>query len=81
MREEENCMMRCLMLAGAGASSVLPNPMVGAVLTHRGRIIGEGYHRRFGEPHAEVNAIASVREASLLRDATLYVNLEPCSHY
>lgn len=74
-------MMRCLTLARAGASSVAPNPMVGAVVTHRGRLIGEGYHRQFGEPHAEVNAIASVREESLLREATLYVNLEPCSHY
>ncbi|MDR1455759.1 MAG: bifunctional diaminohydroxyphosphoribosylaminopyrimidine deaminase/5-amino-6-(5-phosphoribosylamino)uracil reductase RibD [Tannerella sp.] len=81
MREEEKYMMRCLTLARAGASSVAPNPLVGAVVTHRGRIIGEGYHRRFGEPHAEVNAIASVREESWLCDATLYVNLEPCSHY
>jgi diaminohydroxyphosphoribosylaminopyrimidine deaminase/5-amino-6-(5-phosphoribosylamino)uracil reductase len=81
MREEEKYMMRCLTLARGGASSVAPNPMVGAVVTHRGRIIGEGFHRRFGEPHAEVNAIASVRDASLLREATLYVNLEPCSHY
>ncbi|MDR2139787.1 MAG: bifunctional diaminohydroxyphosphoribosylaminopyrimidine deaminase/5-amino-6-(5-phosphoribosylamino)uracil reductase RibD [Tannerella sp.] len=81
MQEEESYMMRCLTLARAGASSVAPNPMVGAVVTYRGRIIGEGYHRRFGEPHAEVNAIASVREESWLRSATLYVNLEPCSHY
>ncbi|MDR2040898.1 MAG: bifunctional diaminohydroxyphosphoribosylaminopyrimidine deaminase/5-amino-6-(5-phosphoribosylamino)uracil reductase RibD [Tannerella sp.] len=81
MQEEEKYMMRCLALAGAGASSVAPNPMVGAVVVHGGRILGEGYHRRFGEPHAEVNAIASVRDASLLREATLYVNLEPCSHY
>jgi diaminohydroxyphosphoribosylaminopyrimidine deaminase/5-amino-6-(5-phosphoribosylamino)uracil reductase len=81
MQVEEKYMMRCLALARCGASSVAPNPMVGAVVVHRGRIIGEGYHRRFGEPHAEVNAIASVRDETLLRDATLYVNLEPCSHY
>ncbi|MDR3194205.1 MAG: bifunctional diaminohydroxyphosphoribosylaminopyrimidine deaminase/5-amino-6-(5-phosphoribosylamino)uracil reductase RibD [Tannerella sp.] len=81
MQDEEKYMMRCLTLARHGASSVAPNPMVGAVVTHNGRVIGEGYHRRFGEPHAEVNAIASVRDESLLRNATLHVNLEPCSHY
>jgi diaminohydroxyphosphoribosylaminopyrimidine deaminase/5-amino-6-(5-phosphoribosylamino)uracil reductase len=81
MQEEEKYMMRCLALARYGASSVAPNPMVGAVVVHRGRVIGEGYHRQFGGPHAEVNAIASVRDETQLRDATLYVNLEPCSHY
>ncbi|MDR1406752.1 MAG: bifunctional diaminohydroxyphosphoribosylaminopyrimidine deaminase/5-amino-6-(5-phosphoribosylamino)uracil reductase RibD [Tannerella sp.] len=78
---EEKYMLRCLELAGCGRASVAPNPMVGAVIVHRGRIIGEGYHRRYGEAHAEVNAIASVHDAALLRDATLYVNLEPCSHF
>lgn len=58
-----------------------PNPMVGAVIVHNGKIIGEGFHRKYGEAHAEVNAIASVRDESLLREATLYVSLEPCSHY
>lgn len=58
-----------------------PNPMVGAVVVHRGKIIGEGYHRRCGEAHAEVNAIASVKDESLLKEATMYVSLEPCSHY
>ncbi|MDR0756621.1 MAG: bifunctional diaminohydroxyphosphoribosylaminopyrimidine deaminase/5-amino-6-(5-phosphoribosylamino)uracil reductase RibD [Tannerella sp.] len=81
MQVEEKYMARCMELAGYGRPSVAPNPMVGAVIVHRGRIIGEGYHRRYGEAHAEVNAIASVRDATLLRDATLYVNLEPCSHF
>ncbi|MDR3268916.1 MAG: bifunctional diaminohydroxyphosphoribosylaminopyrimidine deaminase/5-amino-6-(5-phosphoribosylamino)uracil reductase RibD [Tannerella sp.] len=81
MQEDEKYMMRCLALARHGAATVAPNPMVGAVVAHRGRIIGEGYHRRFGEAHAEVNAITSVRDEALLREATLYVNLEPCSHY
>ena len=55
--------------------------MVGAVVVHQGKIIGEGYHRKYGEAHAEVNAIASVRDESLLKEATMYVSLEPCSHY
>ena len=74
-------MARCLELAGRGRGNVAPNPVVGAVIVYDGRIIGEGYHRRFGEAHAEVNAIASVRDESLLKKSTLYVNLEPCSHY
>lgn len=57
------------------------NPLVGCVIVHKDRIIGEGYHREFGGPHAEVNAINSVRKPELLRESTLYVNLEPCSHY
>ncbi len=74
-------MARCIALARGGAGSVAPNPMVGAVVVHGGKIIGEGYHRKCGEAHAEVNAIASVRDESLLKEATLYVSLEPCSHY
>lgn len=58
-----------------------PNPMVGSVIVHRGRIIGEGFHREYGGPHAEVHAIGSVREREVLKESTLYVNLEPCSHY
>ncbi len=80
MDTDEKYMARCLTLAAAGAGMVAPNPMVGAVVVHRGRIIGEGYHRQFGGAHAEVHAIASVRDETLLRDSTLYVNLEPCSH-
>ena len=74
-------MERSLQLARKGKGSTGSNPMVGAVIVHRDRIIGEGYHRRYGEPHAEVNAIASVRDPSLLSDATLYVSLEPCAHH
>ena len=74
-------MKRCLELAGRGRGNVATNPMVGAVIVCDGHIIGEGYHRCYGEAHAEVNAIASVKDESLLRKSTLYVNLEPCSHY
>jgi len=74
-------MQRCLELALKGAGSVSPNPMVGSVIVCNGEIIGEGYHERYGGPHAEVNAIASVADVELLRHATLYVNLEPCSHF
>ena len=73
-------MSRCLELAAHGRGLVAPNPMVGAVIVSEGRIIGEGYHRCFGEAHAEVNAIASVTDEALLKKSILYVNLEPCSH-
>lgn len=73
-------MRRCFDLARLGGGSVSPNPMVGAVLAHHGRVIGEGYHRRHGGPHAEVEAIRSVSESDrrLLKESTLYVSLEPC---
>lgn len=74
-------MQRALELAARGAGSVSPNPMVGAVLVVANEIIGQGWHERYGEAHAEVNAIASVSEPSLLEDATMYVTLEPCSHW
>lgn len=77
-------MRRCLQLARYGRQNARPNPMVGAVITSRdGRIIGEGYHVKCGEGHAEVNAFASVRQEdeALLHEATMYVSLEPCSHY
>lgn len=76
-------MRRCIELARQGELHVAPNPMVGAVVVHEGRIIGEGYHARFGEAHAEVNALAAVGEADrrLLPESTLYVSLEPCAHY
>lgn len=77
----ETYMQRCLYLASKGLGRVAPNPMVGSVLVHNGVIIGEGYHKQYGGPHAEVNAIASVQDETLLKQATLYVNLEPCSHY
>jgi diaminohydroxyphosphoribosylaminopyrimidine deaminase/5-amino-6-(5-phosphoribosylamino)uracil reductase len=81
MDYEEKYMYRCLQLAAFGGGYVAPNPMVGAVLVYQNRIIGEGYHHRYGEAHAEPNAINSVENAELLKEATLYVNLEPCSHY
>jgi diaminohydroxyphosphoribosylaminopyrimidine deaminase/5-amino-6-(5-phosphoribosylamino)uracil reductase len=81
MNPEEKYMYRCLQLASYGKGFVAPNPLVGAVIVHQGKIIGEGFHRKYGEAHAEVNAIASVKNADLLKESTLYVNLEPCSHY
>ena len=74
-------MRRCLQLAAYGKGFVAPNPMVGAVIVHNGKIIGEGFHEKYGCPHAEVQAIASVNDEKLLKHSTLYVNLEPCSHY
>ncbi|MDR2937068.1 MAG: bifunctional diaminohydroxyphosphoribosylaminopyrimidine deaminase/5-amino-6-(5-phosphoribosylamino)uracil reductase RibD [Rikenellaceae bacterium] len=79
--DEKDYMRRCLELARNGAGRVAPNPLVGCVIVHRGRVIGEGFHEVHGGPHAEVNAIASVADPSLLRGSTLYVNLEPCSHW
>lgn len=81
LKTDEMYMRRCLELAENGRENAAPNPMVGAVIVHDGRIIGEGYHVRCGEGHAEVNAIASVKDPSLLPSSTLYVSLEPCSHY
>ena len=74
-------MRRCLQLARCGEAGAPPNPMVGAVIVCDSRIIGEGYHRRCGGPHAEVNAINSVKERDLLSRSTIYVSLEPCAHY
>ena len=80
---DERYMRRCLQLAANGRYTTKPNPMVGAVIVCDNRIIGEGYHIRCGEAHAEVNAFASVRpeDESLLKDATIYVSLEPCAHF
>jgi diaminohydroxyphosphoribosylaminopyrimidine deaminase / 5-amino-6-(5-phosphoribosylamino)uracil reductase len=83
MTSHEIYMHRCLQLAQLGAGSVAPNPMVGAVLLHDDKIIGEGYHRLYGGPHAEPNCIASVSEDELhlIEKSTLYVSLEPCAHF
>lgn len=81
MNIDQRFMRRAIELAGHGLGNTSPNPMVGAVIVHDGKIIGEGYHRRCGEGHAEVNAVASVKDRSLLKDSTIYVTLEPCSHY
>jgi diaminohydroxyphosphoribosylaminopyrimidine deaminase/5-amino-6-(5-phosphoribosylamino)uracil reductase len=78
---DEFFMRRCLQLARLGAGTAAPNPMVGAVVVCDGVIIGEGYHHRCGQAHAEVNAIAAVKNPDLLCRSTIYVSLEPCSHY
>ena len=74
-------MRRALELAENGRGSVSPNPLVGCVVTYKGRILGEGWHQQFGGPHAEVNAIGAVQATELLPDATVYVTLEPCAHH
>ncbi len=86
MPEHEKYMQRCLDLAALGIGTVSPNPMVGAVVVMDTIIIGEGYHHKYGEAHAEVNAINQVvsnfsNSAELLNQSTLYVSLEPCAHY
>ena len=81
MTIDEKYISRCIELAKNGLCNTAPNPIVGAVIVYKGRIIGEGYHIRCGEAHAEVNAINSVKDQSLLKEATIYVSLEPCSHY
>jgi riboflavin biosynthesis protein RibD len=81
MTEEEIYMTRCIQLAKNGIGHVSPNPTVGAIIMREGKIIGEGYHSKYGCAHAEVNAINSVENKTLLKEATLYVSLEPCSHY
>lgn len=86
MAQHEYFMNHCFKLAQFGAGKVSPNPMVGSVIVHEGEIIGEGYHKAFGEAHAEVNAINDVfnkhqNAKPLLKKSTIYVNLEPCSHF
>ena len=81
MTTDERYMQRCLFLARKAIGYTYPNPLVGSVIVHEGKIIGEGWHTKAGEPHAEVNAIASVKDKDLLKESTLYVNLEPCAHF
>ncbi|WP_372653525.1 bifunctional diaminohydroxyphosphoribosylaminopyrimidine deaminase/5-amino-6-(5-phosphoribosylamino)uracil reductase RibD [Draconibacterium sp.] len=81
MTTEEKYMARCIELARMGAGHVSPNPMVGCVIVHSGQIIGEGFHQKHGQAHAEVNAINSVTDAAKLKESTIYVSLEPCAHY
>ena len=73
--------MRCIELAKNGLGTTYPNPLVGCVIVHEQKILGEGWHYQAGRPHAEVNAIKSVTQKKLLQEATLYVSLEPCSHF
>ena len=77
--KHEKYMSRCLELAKKGLGSVSPNPMVGCVVVHNNSIIGEGYHEKFGGPHAEVNAINNLKDTSRIKESTIYINLEPCS--
>lgn len=81
MKLHEIYIKRCLDLAKNGLGTTYPNPMVGSVIVHNGKIIGEGWHKKAGEAHAEVNAINSVKNKSLLKESTIYVSLEPCSHF
>ncbi len=81
MNTSEKYIKRCIQLAKNGQGNTYPNPMVGSVIVHEGKIIGEGWHRKAGEPHAEVHAVQSVKDKSLLKKATIYVSLEPCSHF
>lgn len=81
IHQDEYFMQRALHLARQGLGKVSPNPMVGCVITKDGKIIGEGWHQKYGEAHAEKNAIDSVSDRNLLKGSTVYVNLEPCSHY
>jgi diaminohydroxyphosphoribosylaminopyrimidine deaminase / 5-amino-6-(5-phosphoribosylamino)uracil reductase len=77
----EKYIKRCIELAKNGLGTTYPNPLVGSVIVYNDEIIGEGWHQKSGEPHAEVNAINSVKDKSLLAKATIYVSLEPCSHF
>lgn len=74
---------RCIELAGKALGKTYPNPLVGSVIVHNGRIIGEGFHKKAGEPHAEINAINSIKEEDrhFIPDSTIYVSLEPCAHF
>lgn len=81
METNEKYILRCLELARLGAGTVAPNPMVGCVIVCGGKIIGEGFHQKYGEAHAEVNAVNSVSQPELLKESTLYVSLEPCAHH
>ncbi len=81
MTTHEFNIKRCIELAKNGLGTTYPNPLVGSVIVYNDQIIGEGWHRKAGEPHAEVNAVNSVKDKSLLKYATIYVTLEPCSHF
>jgi diaminohydroxyphosphoribosylaminopyrimidine deaminase/5-amino-6-(5-phosphoribosylamino)uracil reductase len=80
LKTHENYIKRCIEIAKNGLGATAPNPMVGSVIVYNNNIIGEGYTSAYGSHHAEVNAINSVKNKELLKDATLYVTLEPCSH-
>jgi len=79
--QDDKYMQRCIQLAKKGLGKVAPNPLVGCVIVHQNKIIGEGFHAQYGKAHAEVNAIESVKDKSLLPYSTVYVSLEPCAHF
>lgn len=81
MNNDELYIKRCIELARKALGKTYPNPLVGSVIVHNGKIIGEGYHHKAGENHAEINAINSVEDKSLIPESTIYVSLEPCAHY
>ena len=81
MSTDEKFMQRCFHLAQLGAGHVAPNPMVGSVVVCNGEIIGEGYHQKYGQAHAEANAISAVKDKTMLEKSTIYINLEPCAHF
>lgn len=81
MPVHEKYIKKCLILAAKGLGNVEPNPMVGCVIVHNGKIIGEGHHEKYGGPHAEINTINAIKNKELLKESTLYVSLEPCSHH
>lgn len=81
MNNDELYIKRCIELAQKALGKTYPNPLVGSVIVHDGKIIGEGYHHKAGENHAEINAINSVEDKSLIPESTIYVSLEPCAHY
>lgn len=81
MNEDERYMLRALELAELGRGEVSPNPMVGCVIVYGDRILGEGYHQKYGSAHAEPNAVLAVKDQELLKKATVYVTLEPCAHF
>ena len=81
MNNHEKYINMCIQLAKQGIGKVSPNPMVGCVIVQSGEIVGQGFHEEYGGPHAEVNAITNIDDKTLLKESTLYVNLEPCSHH
>lgn len=81
MTQDETFLLRCITLAKKATGKTYPNPLVGAVIVHENQIIGEGFHQKAGEPHAEINAINSVKDPNILKKSTIYVSLEPCSHF
>lgn len=81
LSKHQKYIRRCIDLAKNALGNTYPNPMVGSVIVFEDKIIGEGWHKKAGEAHAEVNAIASVKDKTLLKKSTIYVSLEPCSHY